>query len=76
MAFVRFMSSTPGRLVRIVAGLAFIGAGLAIGGGGGTALAAIGVVPLAAGVGDVCLFAPLGHLPLSGRKVREQTSHP
>ena len=60
MAFTNFMSSTAGRGLRIIAGLALIGIGLAvIGGTGGIVLAVVGLVPLGAGVANVCLFGPL-----------------
>lgn len=73
--FVSFMASTAGRLVRIVAGIVLILVGLfALGGtGGNTAgivVAVIGLVPLLAGLFDVCLFAPLFGYPLSGSKIR------
>ncbi|HLH64671.1 MAG TPA: YgaP-like transmembrane domain [Solirubrobacteraceae bacterium] len=70
MSFVRFMGSGAGRATRIVAGLALIGAGIAIGGTLGVVLAVVGVVPLAAGVFNLCLFAPLFGLDLRGRRVR------
>lgn len=73
--FVTFMASTAGRLVRIIAGIVLILVGLfALGGtGGNTAgivVAVIGLVPLLAGLFDVCLFAPLFGYPLSGSKIR------
>ena len=49
MAFTNFMSSTAGRGLRIIAGLALIVIGLAV----------VGLVPLGAGVANVCLFGPL-----------------
>ncbi|WP_425358308.1 YgaP-like transmembrane domain [Aeromicrobium marinum] len=56
MAFVTFMNSPAGRLLRIVAGVAMIIVGLAaVGGAGGVVLAVVGVVPLLAGLLDVCL---------------------
>lgn len=63
MKFVEFMSSTAGRAARAVAGLALIAIGLAMGGTGGVVLAVVGLVPLAAGVFNFCLFAPLFHAP-------------
>lgn len=66
MAFVSFMSSTAGRLLRIVAGIALIVIGLAAGGTGGTILAVVGLVPLLAGIGNVCLFGPLLGADLKG----------
>ena len=69
--FVKFMASTTGRIVRIVAGLALIGWGLlGLGGTTGLIMAIVGLVPLAAGLFDFCVFAPLFGNPLSGRKIR------
>jgi hypothetical protein len=71
-AFFRFIASPTGRVVRIVAGLMLIAAGLWwIHGIGGWIVAIIGLVPLAAGVFDWCVFAPLFGLPFVGPKLRE-----
>jgi hypothetical protein len=69
--FVKFMASTSGRIVRIIAGLAFIALGLLlIHGAWGIVLAVVGLVPLVAGIFDFCVFAPLFGAPLSGPKIR------
>jgi hypothetical protein len=69
--FVKFMASTTGRIVRIVAGIALIALGLlALGGTAGIIVAVIGAVPLLAGLFDFCVFAPLFGAPLSGPKIR------
>ena len=71
-AFFRFIASPTGRVVRIVAGLILIAAGIWwISGIGGWIVAIIGLVPLAAGVFDWCVFAPLFGLPFVGPKLRE-----
>jgi len=71
MGFAQFMASGLGRGLRIVAGIILIAVGLAVvGGTGGIVLAVIGLVPLLAGVVDVCLFAPLFGAPLKGADVR------
>jgi hypothetical protein len=49
-----------------------IGWGLRRGDGRGRAAATAGVVPLAAGVADVCLLGPLVHGPLRGEAFRQQ----
>lgn len=64
MSFARFMSTTTGRAVRAVAGLALIVWGLAA---GIPALVGVGLVLLAAGVFNVCLIAPLLKAPFSGK---------
>ena len=69
--FVNFMASTNGRILRIVAGIALIALGLlSVGGTLGIVIAVIGVLPLAAGLFDFCVFAPLFGRPLSGPKIR------
>ena len=69
MGFPKFMASTTGRAVRVVVGIALIVAGGLLG-GGWRALAIVGLVPLAAGTLDVCLFNVLFGQPLSGKVVR------
>ncbi len=60
MGFARFMSSLTGRLLRIVAGIALILVGLvSVHGTGGIILAIVGLVVLAAGSFNFCIFAPL-----------------
>jgi len=71
MGFSQFMASSVGRGIRVVAGLASIVIGIALG-GGWLALAVVGLVPLLAGAFDVCLFNPLFHQPFSGRVVRQR----
>jgi len=66
MGFVRFMGTTAGRALRVAAGLALIIGGLLAGGAAGWVIAVVGVVPLAAGLTNVCLFAPLFHAPFRG----------
>ncbi len=69
MAFTTFMASTAGRALRILVGAALIVIGLTIG-GAGWILAAVGLVPLLAGVFDVCLFGPLLGQALKGSEIR------
>jgi len=69
--FVKFMASSTGRLVRIVAGVALILWGLwGITGTTGIIVAIVGAVPLLAGLFDFCIFAPLFGAPLSGPQIR------
>jgi hypothetical protein len=68
MSFVSFMSSSTGRGLRILAGAGLIAGRIVAGGIGGVILAVIGIVPLAAGVLNVCLFAPLFGLNLNGHR--------
>ena len=71
MAFVKFMASGTWRILRVVTGIALIGVGLMlVGGTTGYVIAAVGLIPLLAGLLDVCLFARLFGQPLSGRAIR------
>lgn len=63
MPVLRVLQGTPGRIGRGAAGAVLVGLGVAAG-GGWWALAVVGLVPLAAAIGNVCLLAPLFHQPL------------
>lgn len=70
--FVKFMASMNGRIARGLLGLILIALGLfAATGAVQIILIVVGLIPLAAGVFDICLFAPLGGMPLSGQEIRE-----
>jgi hypothetical protein len=69
--FISFMASITGRIVRIVVGLVLVVWGwFGLGGITGTIVTLVGLVPLAAGTFDFCVFAPLFGAPLSGPKIR------
>ena len=70
MIVLRFVGSTLGRAVRVAAGLVLIVIGIAAG-GWWLVLAAFGLLPLAAGLLDVCVLGPLFRLPFNGRAFRE-----
>ena len=75
MAFASFMSSAIGRVLRIVVGLGLLGWGVFLVTGASTMtigiiLAVVGLLPLGAGLADICMFAPLFGAPFSGAKVR------
>ena len=65
MSFSKFMSTGLGRSIRVVAGVILIVLGF-VGGGGWIALSVVGLVPLIAGLMNVCLLAPLMGQPLRG----------
>ena len=72
-AFFGFMASPAGRILRIVAGLALILIGLLVlKGVGGWILVIVGLVPLAAGLFDRCVFAPLFGLSFEGPRLRDE----
>jgi hypothetical protein len=68
--FAQFMSSTPGRILRVVAGAGMIAGGIAADSDFGTGLAVAGAVPLLAGTFDFCVLSPLFGGPFSGKAIR------
>ncbi|HEX5594686.1 MAG TPA: DUF2892 domain-containing protein [Micromonosporaceae bacterium] len=73
MAILRFLNSLPGRVLRVILGLALIATGASLG-GGWWLLAVVGLLPLAAGLFNFCTLGPLFHQPLSGRKFQKATA--
>ena len=71
--FARFLNSPGGRLFRILAGAGFLGAGV-MGVAGGHLIGALalawGVLPLSAGVLDICYVSAALGGPLSGKRIR------
>lgn len=63
------MASTTGRLLRIIVGAALVIAGLMMQSTGGYIMAVVGLLPLAAGVFDWCIFAPLLRIPFTGKAI-------
>jgi hypothetical protein len=73
MAFARFMAQPFGRVARIIAGLVIMEVGYTVVGGTvGWIVTAVGLIPLLAGVFNVCLIAPLIHAPFSGKDARHR----
>ena len=71
--FVKFMATTTGRITRIVVGAALIAWGLlGLTGVMGIVVAVVGLVPLLAGLFDVCVFAPLFKNPFRGPEIRQE----
>jgi hypothetical protein len=67
----RFLASSAGRGVRVVAGLGLMATGIwGIGRLGGWIVAIIGLVPFGAGALDKCVFAPLFGYPFEGERLR------
>jgi hypothetical protein len=67
----KFLASGAGRLTRIVAGLALILLGIVvIQGAAGWAVAAVGLIPLLAGIFDVCVISALAGGPFHGADIR------
>lgn len=66
---VSFLAGPAGRVLRAAAGIVMIAAGAAAG-GAWWVLAAAGLLPLAAGILDLCLIGPLMRLPARGTPLR------
>lgn len=68
--FARFFNSPAGRVLRIVVGLALIGLGYTLRANStGIVLMVVGLVPLAAGVFNLCLISALLGGPIQGAQV-------
>ena len=64
MKFLSFMNTSTGRMIRVVAGMAVLVAGVLLGGGVGAALAVFAVLPIATGVFGLCPINPLFGQPM------------
>lgn len=72
MSFVTFLASGIGRAIRIIVGAILMFVGLILMQGmWGYVVALIGLVPLVAGVLNVCLIAPLIGAPFNGRMIHQ-----
>jgi len=67
--FAQFVNSPAGRVTRIVVGLVLIGWGYAQPAGAGIVLIILGLVPLAAGVFNLCLISALLGGPINGARI-------
>lgn len=64
------MATSLGRGVRVVLGIVLILIGIAVGGSAGLLVGVVGLVPIAAGVANVCLIAPVIGAPFHGGSAR------
>jgi hypothetical protein len=72
--FGQFMASPAGRVLRVVAGAVLVVWGIwGLKGTAGVVIAIIGLVPLGAGLFDVCVLSALFGGPFSGREIRAAT---
>lgn len=69
MQFAEWMSKPAGRVLRVLAGVILIGAGLYFQGVWGYVVAVVGVAPVLAGVFNLCLIAPILGAPFRGRSL-------
>jgi len=70
LGFAAFMASAAGRGLRIIAGALLVFWGWSMQSGTGTIVMILGLVPIAAGAFNFCLFAPLLRVPFWGRQIR------
>ena len=67
MALIKFMVSPVGRGARIILGLVLMGLGFGVvGGTGGIIMGIVGIVPIAMGVLNLCILAPIFGFALRG----------
>jgi len=69
MAFAEWMAGGAGRALRVLAGLILIGIGIYVRGNWGVLIAVVGVVPVLAGIFNLCLIAPILGAPFRGRRL-------
>lgn len=74
MSFATFMASPKGRGGRVLLGLFLLGLGFWLRGPRGKALMALGLIPILAGLGNVCLLAPFLRVPFNGRDLNRSRS--
>ncbi len=67
MKLINWLGSSAGRVARMVAGVVLLVLGV-VAGGGWIALSIVGIIPLVAGIADVCLLAALFGRPLQGHR--------
>lgn len=73
MAFVKFMTSVPGRFARIVLGLVILSVGLfVVQGTPGILMAIVSLIPLGGGLFDYCLFGVALGYPFWGAAARKK----
>ncbi len=70
MQIATFMATSLGRGVRVALGILLIVTGIAVGGTVGWLIAIVGLVPIVAGVANVCLIAPVIGAPFRGSNAR------
>lgn len=73
MKLIELIGSQPGRVARVVLGLALVTIGLR-GPGARRGLVLVGLVPLAAGACDVCVLGPAVGRPFRGEAFRRSTA--
>jgi hypothetical protein len=74
--FAQFVNSTAGRIARIAAGLGLIGWGYVRGADtAGIILIVVGLVPLVAGIFNLCLISALLGGPISGARIAKSKPH-
>ena len=73
MAFSKLMASNLGRGARIIVGLVLLTLGTTLG-GAWWIVGVVGLVPLLAGIFDLCLLGPVLGQPLRGKEIRTPAS--
>ena len=75
MTLVKFMTSSKGRLARMLLGAILISLGqFVIKDTAGTVISILALIPIAGGVFDFCMIGAVLGYPFNGAKAREQLS--
>jgi hypothetical protein len=70
--FAKYVNTTSGRIVRIIAGLAILGWGyVQLPGATGIVLIIVGLVPFTAGIFNLCLISALLGGTIKGKRIAE-----
>ncbi|GAB1420832.1 hypothetical protein MASR2M15_09560 [Anaerolineales bacterium] len=73
MALVKFMTSSTGRIARIVLGIVLILVGqFVVKDTAGTIITILALIPIAAGIFDVCILGAVLGYPFKGALAREK----
>ena len=73
-ALIQFMASTYGRIFRVGVGVLLIILGALASGATTTILVILGAFFIGVGLFDICVLAPLAHLPFTGKGIRARHS--
>ena len=71
MQLVKFMTSSAGRVARIILGVVIIALGqLVVQGTPGTIMTVVGLIPIAGGIFDFCVIGAILGYPFKGAEAR------
>lgn len=63
------MAKPLGRIIRIIGGAAIIWWGSTMGGGAGAVVVVLGIIPVLAGIFNLCMISPFIRVPFKGEDI-------